>query len=85
MITEKQKEAICNTLGKQYSKKIIPHLEKKGIKPVKSQFFTPQIIQNIVNGIAANDYLHVEIEILKLTKATARRKIKHENRLKSLQ
>lgn len=83
MIKDTEKEKIIAVLGKQYSLKIIQQLEKKGIKPLRATVFTTKIIQNIINGHLEHE--QVEIEILKLTKATARRKIKHENRLKSLQ
>jgi hypothetical protein len=83
MITETQKEAICNTLGKQYSSKIIAHLENKGIKPIKNKAFTPNIIQNIVNG-RTDEYLLVEIEIVNLVSATKKRNEKAAKKLQNL-
>ncbi len=64
MITETQKEAICNTLGKQYSPMIIAYLKVKRIKPLKSKSFTPKIIQDIVNG--HQEHIAVEKQIINL-------------------
>lgn len=82
MITNTQKEAICNTLGKQYSPMIIAHLESKGIKPVKNLVFTPKIIQDIVNG--RHEYSAVEIEIVNLVNAVKKRNEKAAKKLQTL-
>lgn len=82
MITETQKEAICNTLGKQYSPIIIAHLESKGIKPIKNNDFTPKIIQDIVNG--RHEYSTVEIEIVNLVNAVKKRNEKAAKKLETL-
>jgi hypothetical protein len=82
MITETQKEAICNTLGNKYSSKIIAHLERKGIKPVKNLVFTPKIIQDIVNG--RHEYSAVEIEIVNLVNAVKKRNEKANKKLQTL-
>lgn len=83
MITKIQKEAICNTLGKHYSSKIIAHLELKGIKPLKNKVFNPKIIQDIVNG-RIDCYGNVEIEIVKLVNATKKQKEKSSQKLQNL-
>lgn len=82
MITETQKEAICNTLGNQYSSKIIAHLEKKGITPIKNEVFNAQIIQNIVNG--RYEHLEAEIEIVNLVMAIKKLKEKAAKKLETL-
>jgi intracellular sulfur oxidation DsrE/DsrF family protein len=82
MITETQKEAICNTLGSQYSSKIIAHLEKKGITPIKNEVFNAQIIQNIVNG--RYEHLEAEIEIVNLVMAVKKLKEKAAKKLETL-
>jgi DNA-binding transcriptional MerR regulator len=82
MITENQKEAICNTLGKQYSAKIIAHLEKKKIKSLKNKDFTPKIIQDIVNGRSENTT--VELQIVTLVNRVKKETEKAENKLKTL-
>lgn len=82
MITETQKEAICNTLGNKYSSKIIAHLESKGIAPIKNEVFNPQIIQNIVNG--RYEHLEVEVEIVNLVLAIKKSKDKAAKKLKTL-
>ena len=83
MITETQKEAICNTLGNKYSIKIIAHLKKKGIKPLKNGVFTPKIIQDIVNGRHEN-YEYVELEIVNLVVAVKKRNKKAAKKLQTL-
>jgi hypothetical protein len=83
MITENQKEAICNILGKHYSSKVIAHLENKGIKPIKNKAFTPKIIQDIVNG-RTEEYSFVEIEIVNLVSATKKRNEKAAKKLQNL-
>lgn len=84
MITETQKEVICNTLGNKYSSKVIAHLEKKGLKPLKNDVFTPKIIQDIVNGRHEN-YEYVEIEIVNLVNAVKKSNEKAAIKLKTLQ
>lgn len=82
MITETQKQSICNTLGKQYSPMIIARLEKKGIKPVKNNHFTPKIIQDIVNG--RHEHSAVEIEIVNLVNAVKKSNEKAAKKLQTL-
>lgn len=82
MITENQKEAICNVLGKHYSSKIIAHLEKKEIKSIKNKDFTPQMIHKIVNGRL--EYVIVEIEIVNLVNATKNRNDRAAKKLQTL-
>jgi len=82
MITENQKEAICNTLGKQYSSKIIAHLEKKDIKPMRNKVFSPKIIQDIVNGRL--EYATVEIEIVNLVNIVKKNNEKAARKLQTL-
>lgn len=82
MISENQKEAICNILGKHYSSKVIAHLESKGIKPLKNEVFTPKIIQHIVNGYYEHSI--VEIEIVNLVNATKKRNDKAAKKLQTL-
>lgn len=82
MITETQKEAICNTLGKQYSPMIIAHLEIKGIKSVKNKDFTPKMIQDIVNG--RYEHSIAEIEIVNLVNATKKYNNKVAKKLQTL-
>jgi hypothetical protein len=67
MIIEQQKIEINSVLGKHYSSKIIPHLESKGIKPLRAEKFTKAIIQKIINGYVED--LSTEIEILKFVKS----------------
>ncbi|PKB18361.1 hypothetical protein [Flavobacterium sp. 5] len=82
MINETQKEAICNILGGKYSAKIIAHLEKKEIKPMRNKVFTPKIIQDIVNGRTENTT--VEIAIVKLVKAVKNQNEKANKQLQTL-
>jgi hypothetical protein len=79
MITDTQKEAICKVLTKHYSGKIIARLEKKGIKPSRSDHFTPMIIQKIVNGEYEN--LAVEDEIIKMMDAAKKREARKLQKL----
>jgi hypothetical protein len=72
MITKNQKVNIISILGNHYSNKIIPHLERKGLKPLRAEKFTKTIIQKIINGKVED--LVTEIEILKLVK-TAKTKL----------
>lgn len=55
MITIIEKKQIIDVLGKHYSKKIIPYLEKLTIKPERSEVFTTKIIQQIINGYTENE------------------------------
>lgn len=55
MITIIEKKEIIEVIGKHYSKKIIPYLEKLCIKPERSEFFTTKIIQQIINGYTENE------------------------------
>ena len=55
---------IIATLGKQYSPKIIAHLNKKGITNENGEAFKPASIQKIVKHGREN--LPIETEILKL-------------------
>jgi hypothetical protein len=64
MITAEQKIQITDVLGKQYSPKIISYLCEKGIKPIRADFFTPKIVQDIMTGESEN--IEVEIAILDL-------------------
>lgn len=68
MITATQKEQIINVLGKQYSPAIITYLEKKEIKPVRSDAFTPKIIQDIMAGNSEN--IEAEFAIMELVDKT---------------
>lgn len=63
MITKTEKKLIVATLGKQYSGKVIEHLEKRKIYNSKGGSFSASGIRNIVSGI---ENLKVENEILKL-------------------
>lgn len=55
MITIIEKKEIIEVIGKHYSKKIIPYLEKLGHKPERSETFTTKIIQQIINGYTENE------------------------------
>lgn len=57
MITIIEKKEIIETLGgrSHYSKKIIPYLEKLGIKPERAEVFTTKILQQIMNGYTENE------------------------------
>ena len=82
MISEKQKQAICNTLGKKYSPSIIAYLKTKRIRPLKSKKFSSQIIQDIVNGRQEN--IVVELAIVKLVNIVKAEKEEAEKTLESL-
>lgn len=63
MINATQSKAIKKVLGKQYSRAIIRHLNKKQIYNAKNESFKPDSIQKIVSG---TENLTVEREIFKL-------------------
>lgn len=82
MITEQQKIEINSVLGKHYSNKIIPHLESKGLNPIRAEKFTKQIIQKIINGHLED--LSTEIEILKFVKTQKNKLEKLQQKQKSI-
>lgn len=82
MITEVQKIEIIATLGNHYSSKIIPHLEGKGLKPLRADKFTNGIIQKIINGHVED--LKTEIEILKFVKSQKNKLEKLQQKQKSI-
>jgi hypothetical protein len=61
MITAEEKQEIIEVIGKHYSIAIIQHLENEGIKPVKADCFTPNLMQQIVNGTHENEAVEMEI------------------------
>ena len=68
MITATLKKKIIATLGKHYSKKIIPYLVKKEVFNREGLPYKPSSIQNIVTGQRENDI--VELHILNLLSET---------------
>ncbi|MBS7230189.1 hypothetical protein KHA90_04055 [Flavobacterium psychroterrae] len=61
MINCKQKEIIVGVLGKQYSPKIIEHLNKKKIFNSNGVPYSNPSIQKIVSGTQKNNIVELEI------------------------
>lgn len=83
MITKTEKKLIVATLGKQYSGKVIEHLDKRKIYNAKGGSFSAPSIRMIVSG---TENLKVESEILKLVakekSRIEREKVKRRNIVK---
>lgn len=82
MINENQKDTIIAVLGKQYSPKIIEHLNKKKIFNSNGDPFSSASIQKIVSGVHKNDI--VELEIVNLVTAVKKRNEKTAKKLQTL-
>ncbi len=66
MITEQDKTTIIENLGKKYSKKILPEINKKGLVNRYNKPFSNRSINDIVNGDTEN--LLIEKLIFQLIK-----------------
>lgn len=82
MITPEEKNEIILIIGKHYSVPIINYLSAVGVKPIKAEFFTKSIIQQIVNGIYEN--IEVEFLILQFVKITKKQKEKISKKRSSI-
>ena len=80
MITNNQKETIIATLGKHYSKVIIPHLTKLEIFNSHAEPFSKPSIRKIVNGDQDNKIVENEIlELVRVAKLESKRNAKKWN------
>lgn len=82
MINCNQKNTIILVLGKQYSPKIIAHLNQKKLFNSNGDPYSSASIQKIVSGIQKNDI--VELEIVSLVNATKKRNEKTAKKLQTL-
>jgi DNA (cytosine-5)-methyltransferase 1 len=62
MITEIEKQAIKQNIGKHYSVAIIERFNAKGIKPKEADKWTMGLVKNLVNGFS--EHQEAEMEIL---------------------
>lgn len=81
MITKTEKKLIVATLGKQYSTKVIEHLNKRKVFNARGGSFSAPGIRNIVSG---TENLRVETEILKLVAKEKTRIEREKQRRKNI-
>lgn len=81
MITASEKENIIKVLGKKFSTKIKPELERLGIKNTKGQPVSENVIQNILKGETEN--LVIEEAITDLVERINKRRQKLQRKKKS--
>jgi len=81
MITKTEKKLIVATLGKQYSSKVIAHLDNRKIFNARGGSFSAPSIRMIVSG---TENLKVETEILKLVAKEKARIEREKQRRKNI-
>lgn len=72
MISKKEKKLLIEVLGHQYTPKIMPYLEKLGIRNERGKQFSVESIRMIANGFRENE--KVELAIMQLVNKTIKAK-----------
>lgn len=72
MISKEEKKLIIETLGSQYTPKVMPWLKKLKIKNEKKKNFSVSSIRMITNGFRENEV--VELAIMQLVNDTQKAK-----------
>lgn len=72
MISKKEKRLLIEILGCQYTPKVMPYLQKLGIKNEKGKSFSVDSIRMIANGFRENE--KVELAIMQLVNKTIKAK-----------
>lgn len=81
MITATEKKRIVKYLGKHFSTKIKPELERLGIKNTKGEEVTNRVIQNVVKGETEN--FEIEQAIINLVDKFKKQRQKLQRQKKS--
>lgn len=82
MISKQEKKLIIETLGSQYTPKVMPWLKKLKIKNEKKECFSTTSIRMITNGFRENEV--VELAIMQLVNETNKAKKEMALKRKSL-
>jgi hypothetical protein len=68
MISKEEKKLIIETLGSQYTPKVMPWLKKMKLKNEKKEDYSASSLRMIINGLRENQ--KVELAIMQLVKET---------------